>query len=104
MIHRDLAARNCLLGRRDELKISDFGLSIADKTEMKLDKLKSVPIKWLAPETLRQVSCQIEFYRFSRVLNLLSTLGNILQQNRCVELRGFTLGDLHTMHHGPVSG
>ncbi|ETN78893.1 protein tyrosine kinase [Necator americanus] len=54
VIHRDLAARNCLLGRRDELKISDFGLSIADKTEMKLDKLKSVPIKWLAPETLRQ--------------------------------------------------
>ncbi|WKX89326.1 hypothetical protein Q1695_008738 [Nippostrongylus brasiliensis] len=54
VIHRDLAARNCLLGKHDELKISDFGLSIADKTEMKLDKLKSVPIKWLAPETLRQ--------------------------------------------------
>ncbi|KJH40573.1 SH2 domain protein [Dictyocaulus viviparus] len=54
VIHRDLAARNCLLGQKDELKISDFGLSIADKTEMKLDKLKSVPIKWLAPETLRQ--------------------------------------------------
>ncbi|XGW22300.1 hypothetical protein V3C99_004935, partial [Haemonchus contortus] len=54
VIHRDLAARNCLLGKNDELKISDFGLSIADRTEMKLDKLKSVPIKWLAPETLRQ--------------------------------------------------
>ncbi|KAE9416551.1 hypothetical protein Angca_007481, partial [Angiostrongylus cantonensis] len=54
VIHRDIAARNCLLGYRDELKISDFGLSIADKTEMKLNKLKSVPIKWLAPETLRQ--------------------------------------------------
>ncbi|KAK6024856.1 SH2 domain protein [Ostertagia ostertagi] len=54
VIHRDLAARNCLLGQKDELKISDFGLSIADKTEMKMDKLKSVPIKWLAPETLRQ--------------------------------------------------
>ncbi|EPB77890.1 protein tyrosine kinase [Ancylostoma ceylanicum] len=54
VIHRDLAARNCLLGKNDELKISDFGLSIADKTEMKMDKLKSVPIKWLAPETLRQ--------------------------------------------------
>lgn len=54
VIHRDIAARNCLLGQNDELKISDFGLSIADKTEMKMDKLKSVPIKWLAPETLRQ--------------------------------------------------
>uniref|UniRef100_A0A7I5E5N7 Protein kinase domain-containing protein n=1 Tax=Haemonchus contortus TaxID=6289 RepID=A0A7I5E5N7_HAECO len=52
--HRDLAARNCLSGKNDELKISDSDLSIADRTEMKLDKLKSVPIKWLAPETLRQ--------------------------------------------------
>ncbi|KHJ97767.1 protein tyrosine kinase [Oesophagostomum dentatum] len=56
VIHRDLAARNCLLGQHDELKISDFGLSIADRTEMKLDKLKKLPIKWLAPETLREVS------------------------------------------------
>ncbi|VDK59586.1 unnamed protein product [Cylicostephanus goldi] len=56
VIHRDLAARNCLLGKQDELKISDFGLSIADKTQMKMDKLKNVPIKWLAPETLRQAS------------------------------------------------
>uniref|UniRef100_A0A1I7XB78 Tyrosine-protein kinase n=1 Tax=Heterorhabditis bacteriophora TaxID=37862 RepID=A0A1I7XB78_HETBA len=55
VIHRDLAARNCLLGSKYELKISDFGLSIADKEQMKLDKLKSVPIKWLAPETLSQV-------------------------------------------------
>ncbi|CAJ0596271.1 unnamed protein product [Cylicocyclus nassatus] len=54
VIHRDLAARNCLLGKQDELKISDFGLSIADKTQMKMDKLRNVPIKWLAPETLRQ--------------------------------------------------
>ena len=26
-VHRDLATRNCLVGKRLELKISDFGLS-----------------------------------------------------------------------------
>ena len=26
-IHRDLAARNCLIGTKDLLKISDFGMS-----------------------------------------------------------------------------
>ncbi|KAK0419772.1 hypothetical protein QR680_014313 [Steinernema hermaphroditum] len=52
VIHRDIAARNCLLGKNDELKISDFGLSVADTSLVKLDKLRSMPVKWLAPETL----------------------------------------------------
>ncbi|TKR64267.1 hypothetical protein L596_024832 [Steinernema carpocapsae] len=54
VIHRDIAARNCLLGASDELKISDFGLSIADTSVVKLEKLRSMPVKWLAPETLRK--------------------------------------------------
>lgn len=54
VIHRDIAARNCLLGPKDEVKISDFGLSVADKNVLKLDKLKSMPIRWLAPETLQK--------------------------------------------------
>uniref|UniRef100_A0AC34QM36 Tyrosine-protein kinase n=2 Tax=Panagrolaimus sp. JU765 TaxID=591449 RepID=A0AC34QM36_9BILA len=54
VIHRDIAARNCLLGKNDELKISDFGLSVADRSLVKMDKLKSMPIKWLAPECLRK--------------------------------------------------
>uniref|UniRef100_A0A914Y7S5 Tyrosine-protein kinase n=1 Tax=Panagrolaimus superbus TaxID=310955 RepID=A0A914Y7S5_9BILA len=54
VIHRDIAARNCLLGKNDELKISDFGLSVADRSLIKLEKLKSMPVKWLAPETLRK--------------------------------------------------
>ncbi|CAD5216041.1 unnamed protein product [Bursaphelenchus xylophilus] len=52
IIHRDIAARNCLLGKDDEVKISDFGLSVAT-SELKLDRLSKMPIKWLAPETLR---------------------------------------------------
>ncbi|KAK0422112.1 hypothetical protein QR680_007374 [Steinernema hermaphroditum] len=54
VIHRDIAARNCLLGKNDEVKISDFGLSVADKSVLKLERLKNMPIKWLSPETLRK--------------------------------------------------
>ncbi|VDO49991.1 unnamed protein product [Haemonchus placei] len=54
IIHRDLAARNCLLGSKNEVKISDFGLSVADRRELRLNKLHKVPIKWLAPETINE--------------------------------------------------
>ncbi|MFH4974654.1 hypothetical protein AB6A40_001363 [Gnathostoma spinigerum] len=54
VIHRDVAARNCLLGQENELKITDFGLSIAGVRYIKLKSMQNVPIKWLAPETLRR--------------------------------------------------
>uniref|UniRef100_A0A915AXK9 Tyrosine-protein kinase n=1 Tax=Parascaris univalens TaxID=6257 RepID=A0A915AXK9_PARUN len=54
VIHRDVAARNCLLGKEYEVKISDFGLSESEVNVIKLAKLKNMPVKWLAPETLRQ--------------------------------------------------
>uniref|UniRef100_A0AC34QZM5 Tyrosine-protein kinase n=2 Tax=Panagrolaimus sp. JU765 TaxID=591449 RepID=A0AC34QZM5_9BILA len=53
-IHRDIAARNCLLGKNDEVKISDFGLSVANTDVLKLTQLKSMPIRWLSPETLKK--------------------------------------------------
>ncbi|TKR64846.1 hypothetical protein L596_025324 [Steinernema carpocapsae] len=55
VIHRDIAARNCLLGSCNEVKISDFGLSVAvegTKDQIKESRLKAVPIRWLSPETL----------------------------------------------------
>ncbi|EYB82314.1 hypothetical protein Y032_0362g3501 [Ancylostoma ceylanicum] len=51
-IHRDIAARNCLLSAKNEIKISDFGMS-DDKVIVHDDTLEKVPVKWLAPETLQ---------------------------------------------------
>uniref|UniRef100_A0A0M3HTN0 Tyrosine-protein kinase n=1 Tax=Ascaris lumbricoides TaxID=6252 RepID=A0A0M3HTN0_ASCLU len=53
VIHRDVAARNCLLGVQYEVKISDFGLSVSNTENIKVDRLKNVPVRWLSPETLR---------------------------------------------------
>ncbi|CAD5230399.1 unnamed protein product [Bursaphelenchus okinawaensis] len=51
VIHRDIAARNCLYGG-GQVKISDFGLT-REGTVYQMDPHKRVPIRWLAPETLR---------------------------------------------------
>ncbi|RCN50708.1 SH2 domain protein [Ancylostoma caninum] len=53
VIHRDLAARNCLINASDVCKISDFGLSMLGRLHKEKHMVK-VPIRWLAPETLRQ--------------------------------------------------
>ncbi|XP_053317849.1 megakaryocyte-associated tyrosine-protein kinase [Spea bombifrons] len=49
LVHRDLAARNILLSENDDAKISDFGLS---KSQLQLEDLSRLPIKWTAPEAL----------------------------------------------------
>lgn len=50
VIHCDVAARNCLIGYSNQLKISDFGLSMRGHKTVKFEKLVHVPLKWLAPE------------------------------------------------------
>uniref|UniRef100_A0A0M3K9B5 Protein kinase domain-containing protein n=1 Tax=Anisakis simplex TaxID=6269 RepID=A0A0M3K9B5_ANISI len=52
VIHRDVAARNCLLGEEETVKLSDFGLSLLG-IEYREKHMKNVPIRWLAPETLK---------------------------------------------------
>jgi serine/threonine protein kinase len=51
VIHRDIASRNCLYGD-GKVKISDFGLT-REGTIFQMDPASRVPIRWLAPETLR---------------------------------------------------
>ncbi|XP_071826529.1 tyrosine-protein kinase Fer-like isoform X4 [Apostichopus japonicus] len=52
-IHRDLAARNCLVGTKNILKISDFGMS-REEEEYQIDSnnMRQIPIKWTAPEAM----------------------------------------------------
>uniref|UniRef100_A0A1I7ZZR1 Tyrosine-protein kinase n=1 Tax=Steinernema glaseri TaxID=37863 RepID=A0A1I7ZZR1_9BILA len=51
VLHRDIAARNCLV-QEGKIKLSDFGLSREGST-YQMDPKRRVPIRWLAPETLR---------------------------------------------------
>uniref|UniRef100_A0A0M3IGB9 Tyrosine-protein kinase n=2 Tax=Ascaris TaxID=6251 RepID=A0A0M3IGB9_ASCLU len=52
IIHRDVAARNCLIGEENTVKLCDFGLSLLGM-QYREKKLKNVPLRWLAPETLK---------------------------------------------------
>ncbi|KAL1023295.1 hypothetical protein UPYG_G00038820 [Umbra pygmaea] len=50
LVHRDLAGRNILLSIEHVAKISDFGLT---KMDCKASDNAKLPIKWTAPEALR---------------------------------------------------
>lgn len=51
-VHRDLAARNILLSQDQVAKVADFGL--AKDSRLGQADLGKLPIKWTAPEALRQ--------------------------------------------------
>lgn len=53
-VHRDLAARNVLLDDQLVAKISDFGLAQLSNQPSKESAKGKFPIKWSAPEALRQ--------------------------------------------------
>lgn len=53
-IHRDLAARNVLVSDDNVAKVSDFGLT---KQVSSIQDTAKLPVKWTAPEALREKVC-----------------------------------------------
>ncbi|XP_015172181.1 PREDICTED: tyrosine-protein kinase hopscotch isoform X2 [Polistes dominula] len=55
IVHRDLAARNILVADESRVKISDFGLAqvTGNNDYYILQTIRDLPIKWYAPESLR---------------------------------------------------
>lgn len=51
VVHRDLAARNVLISEQGVAKVADFGLAREENFTLDCGKL---PIKWTAPEALKQ--------------------------------------------------
>ncbi|WKX91274.1 hypothetical protein Q1695_009816 [Nippostrongylus brasiliensis] len=78
IIHRDIAARNCLLGEKQEVKISDFGLSFIGKT-LREKQLKKVPLRWLSPETLKRgvYDTKTDVYSFSIMIWEIFSFGQL---------------------------
>ncbi|VDP51400.1 unnamed protein product [Heligmosomoides polygyrus] len=63
-IHMDLAARNCLYSEDKMVKISDFGLSRLG-TSYTIRGARKMPIKWLAPETIKSFTFSLKTDVFS---------------------------------------
>ena len=54
-IHRDLAARNCMVSADMTVKIGDFGMTrdIYDADYYRKGGKGMLPVRWMAPESLR---------------------------------------------------
>uniref|UniRef100_A0A1I7ZJ44 Protein kinase domain-containing protein n=1 Tax=Steinernema glaseri TaxID=37863 RepID=A0A1I7ZJ44_9BILA len=56
VVHRDLATRNVLISASGQLKIADFGLSLSPVVELTRASSRNVPVRWMAPESLKKKS------------------------------------------------
>ena len=82
-VHRDLAARNILVSDEDIAKVSDFGLAQHDRDLVEKSK---IPVKWTAPEAVRNKVRFIDFlYKGLSCVSVSHSIGNyskyLLAQN-----------------------
>lgn len=61
LVHRDLAARNILVSEDLVAKVSDFGLAKAERKGLDSSRL---PVKWSAPEALKNGVSSVPPLRF----------------------------------------
>ena len=80
-IHRDLSARNCMVSADLCVKIGDFGLSrdIYEGEYYHKDSKSSLPVRWMAPESLLKgtYSYASDVWSYGIVLWEIVTCGNL---------------------------
>ncbi|XP_029165224.1 proto-oncogene tyrosine-protein kinase ROS-like isoform X2 [Nylanderia fulva] len=86
-VHRDLACRNCLISARDRehriVKIGGFGLTRdiyeKDYYRMQMEGRTPLPIRWLAPESLRyrKFTSRSDVWAFGVVMWEITSLGRM---------------------------
>ncbi|KAI1697236.1 protein tyrosine kinase domain-containing protein [Ditylenchus destructor] len=77
--HRDLAARNCMVHADESVKIGDFGMArdIYYQEYYKVDGKRLMPVRWMAPESLKdgKFSIKSDVWSYGIVIYEMLTLG-----------------------------
>ncbi|XP_022784868.1 mast/stem cell growth factor receptor Kit-like [Stylophora pistillata] len=79
-VHRDLAARNILVGRNNQVKLSDFGLMRQTYQDVySLKKTKNLPVKWMAPESISYsiFTIKSDVWSYGILLWEMATMGSV---------------------------